>query len=408
VDLADRIEKVFRPIADFLKKHWFVSSIGIPAAFYLVLLFGNFLGGMGLYAFIKSDLDGTGLFPNGRLLRGASLILTAVSLAFLPTILWMALRLRHKKVVLIVGGIFGGWAILLGILAEFLPRGPFTHTGIPECSYFVSADGTVALRPKDEDGSVDQQTGKRLEQAGGDVIEKWRTQNPGMTVNCSSPTIIAPHTPQLIRIPDAHPYRWFGPDGALVWYAQDSDGSYRFYDGPGRDPILDGELKPVTRSIVQEAQHIQDEHTKTTALQATAEAERARAREAAEQREQRNQEAAELREKVKKEAAQRRRANAQDAERAFAAGDYDLALVDCPDVKQETQNDPCAHVHQKAAQKKVAVLVRQSQENLRKYNLDDAIRDAAEALRLEPGNERAKTVLHYAQGLKRADASPNQ
>jgi hypothetical protein len=405
-ELAGGLESFFGRIARFLKRYWFVSCVVLPVVVYLVLLLGNIPVGTGLYAFIKGDLEETGVFPNGHLLNGASLILTAVSLAFLPTILWMALRLRHKKVTLIVGGIFGGWAIFLGILAEFTPRRPFTLTGIPECSYFLNADGTVALRPKDL--SVDLQTGKKLELATGDVIEIWRTQNPGKSVSCESPTAVTPHTPHLITIADAHTYRWFGPDGALVWYVQDSDGSYRFYDGPGRDPILDGELKPVTRDVVQEAQRIQDEHTKTVGSRVAAEAERSRALEEAEQRELKNRQAAEEREKLNQEAARRRQVNAQDAERAFAAGDFDLALIDCPDVKHDLQDDPCASVHQEAAQKKVAILVKRSEEDVRKYKLDDAIQDAAEALKLEPESESAKTALHFAQTLKRADASSNQ
>jgi hypothetical protein len=57
---------------------------------------------------------------------------------------------------------------------------------------------------------------------------------------------------------------------------------------------------------------------------------------------------------------------------------------------------------------KAAVLVGQSNEEFQEDETDNAIRDAVQALKLDPDNEAGKKILRLAQTLKRADASHNQ
>jgi hypothetical protein len=60
--------------------------------------------------------------------------------------------------------------------------------------------------------------------------------------------------PKLIKISDPRTYPWF--DGITgeprVWYYKFQDGTYQFYDRPGKHPVTGGDLTPITRSIVEE------------------------------------------------------------------------------------------------------------------------------------------------------------
>jgi hypothetical protein len=382
VSLADGLEKVFTPIADFLKKSWIKTLIWTVVIVYILLVLSQFAGGWWLYHLIYDDLEKTGAFANLYFLKATTSALTMISLAFLPTVFGLWLRFRTRTASLITGAVFVGWLVLLGALTAYTPRGSFNRlTGQIQCSYFLNEDGTVALRPVDQ--LVDQDTGQELKPADKNVIRVWRSENPGKIPNCNLPAA-PPREPQRIAIADAHDFPWFGPRGAQVWYARDHDGSCRYYDGPGKDPVAGEELKPVTNEIVYEAQRLQDERSRTIAAQVAAEVERGKARDAVAQHQQK----------------------ATEAGNALAEGKYDLVLTDCPNGEGNAQDDPCVSLHQQAAHWKATALVKQSQQEVQQYELDEAVRNALLALKLEPNNQPAKEVLRLAQTLKRTGVDP--
>jgi hypothetical protein len=63
-------------------------------------------------------------------------------------------------------------------------------------------------------------------------------------------------------------------------------------------------------------------------------------------------------------------------------------------------------LHQQAAHWKATALVKQSQQEVQQYELDEAVRNALLALKLEPNNQPAKEVLRLAQTLKRTGVDP--
>jgi hypothetical protein len=393
VSLADGLEKVFTPIANFLKRSWIKSLIWTVVIVYVLLVLSQFAGGWWLYHLIYDDLEKTGTFANLYFLKAAATALTMTSLAFLPTVFGLWLRFRTRTASLITGAVFVGWLVLLGALTAYTPRGSFNRlTGQIQCTYFLSEDGTVALRPIDQ--LVDRDTGQELKPADKNVIKEWRSENPGKTPNCNLPAA-PPREPQRLAIADAHDFPWFGPRGAQVWYARDRDGSCRYYDRPGKDPVAGEELNPVTNEIVYEAQRLQDERSRTMAVQAAAEVERGKARDAVEQHQ-----------RMAKAASEQRQRKATDAANALAEGKYDLVLTDCPNGEGNAQDDPCVSLHQEAAHKEASALVKQSQREVQQYELEEAIRNAQQALKLEPNNDPAKNILRLAQTLKRADAEP--
>jgi hypothetical protein len=211
--------------------------------------------------------------------------------------------------------------------------------------------------------------------------------------------------PQQINIKDAYTEQWFDRDGQpLIWYAQNPNGTERYFRGSGPDPVTGVELKPVTQSIVEEEKRREDEVNKELQRQRgqQAQSDAAAAKAAKDQKER-------IATAKKADAvAEQHRQYAIDAENALAAGNYDRALEDCPDATQDVQDDSCASVHRKAAQMKAAVLVGQSNEEFQEDETDNAIRDAVQALKLDPDNEAGKKILRLAQTLKRADASHNQ
>lgn len=394
MSLADGLEKFVTPIANFLKKSWIKTLIWTVVVVYVLLVVSQFASGWWLYHLIYDDLEKTGTFANLYFLKAATTALTMIALAFLPTVVGLWLRFRTRTASLITGAVLVGWLVLLGVLTASTYRGPFGLTGDIQCSYFLDEDGTVALRPMDR--PVDRDTGQELKPADKNVIKVWRSENPGKTPNCNVPAA-PPREPQRIAIADAHNFPWFGPRGAQVWYARDRDGSCRFYDAPGKDPVVGDELKRVTNEVVYEAQRLQDERSRTIAAQAAAEVERVRARDAVEQHQ-----------RKAKDAAEQRQRKATDAANALAEGNYDLVLTDCPIGEGNAQDDPCVSLHQQAAHGKATALVTQSRQEVKQYELDEAVRNAQLALKLEPDNQPAKDILRFAQTLKRADAGPKR
>ena len=230
-------------------------------------------------------------------------------------------------------GRFFSFSCLLAAGASFLPMYfPATQIALP---HFV--------------GEIDQFLGSRL-----------------------NPPPPPPQLPQQVSVRDAFTEHWFAP---LHWYVRDRDGSLRYYDRAGKDPVTGVELTAVTQEIVYDAERRQDQ---TNWVQ-----------------ESRNRLAA-------------RKQNAVDAENLLVSGDYEQALKACRGVESEFHPDPCQDPYHEAARRKADALVKQSKTEMQDDKLDDAVRDAREAVNLDPGNQSAKTVLALAESLERAIRDRNR
>lgn len=379
--LADGLEKVFNPIARILRNPWIKIVFGTVIGGYALLLAVQYYGGRRLYDLIYSDLLKTGAFTNQYFLKAAALALTMVSLAFVPTILGLWLRLKSKIASLITGGVFTAWLVLLGALAAWHHPIFDTEDGTAQCNYFLNEDGKVVLRPIVF--KVDPDTGTALRGIDSPIMSKWRAENPGASPTCKWPVEAAPllppppppRTPQPMTISDPDKWPWFIHGGAAVWYMRDRDGSYRYFDGPGKDPVTGEELTAVTRDVVDAARRLQAQRVRQLAIEAA---------------------------KAGKEESVR---HAGDA---LAKGNYDLVLTDCPSGEGDAQDDPCVALHQQAAHGKATALAMQSQQEVQRYELDEAVRSAQQALKLEPDNQPAKDILRVARALQRADAGPRR
>ena len=181
-----------------------------------------------------------------------------------------------------------------------------------------------------------------------------------------------PRLPEQISVGDAFAEHWFAP---LHWYVRDRDGSLRYYDHEGKDPVTGIDLKPVTQDIVYEAERRQNDAERT--------------------RESRTRLAAR----------QQKAANAGDL---LLSGDYERALQACPGLDSEFNPDPCQVPYHEAARRKADALVIQSKAEMQDDKLDDAVRDAREAVKFDPGNQSAKAALSLAESLQKAIKDRNR
>jgi len=178
--------------------------------------------------------------------------------------------------------------------------------------------------------------------------------------------------PEQIRVQDAFAEHWFAP---LHWYVRDEDGTLRYYDHEGKDPVTGINLAPVTQEIVYEAERHQDE-------------------------------AKRIQESKNRLAARQQKAG--DAANLLLSGDYDRALQACPGLDSEFKPDPCRVPYEEAARRKADALVIQSKAEMQDDKLDDAVRDARQAVNLDPSNQSAKTALSLAESLRQAIKDHNQ
>lgn len=179
-----------------------------------------------------------------------------------------------------------------------------------------------------------------------------------------------PRPPQQVRVPDAYMEQWFDP---LHWYVRDRNGGLRFFVGAKKedtDPVTGAVLAPVTKEVVYEVQRRQDVQEFTNRLAG-------------------------------------RQQKARDAQKALDEGNYELALENCPGVDSEFRPDPCENLYHEAVRRKTNALLKRSKQEIHEDKLDEAVRDAQLALRIDPGNEEAKRVLALAQSLERAEGGPN-
>lgn len=203
-----------------------------------------------------------------------------------------------------------------------------------------------------------------------------------------------------VEIADPYTAPWFNPiDGRpLVWYVRNSNGTFRYFDGQGRDPLTGAPLMPVTLEIVREAQGRLDREREQSASRAAAAAAQAQATA--------ESEAAAVRTKARNEQLLQITAEASSA---LATGNFEQALKDCDEVlRAMPRDDRCKSIYREAAPKEARVLVRQSQLEVQQNRLDEALQDAERATKLDPENESAKKIKMMAQMLKHTGAASYQ
>jgi len=206
--------------------------------------------------------------------------------------------------------------------------------------------------------------------------------------------------PQPLEIEDAYTTEWFNGNIGLkgpprIWYVQDDNGKFRYFDRPGSDPILGVPLKPVTPEVVQHAEHMQDESRRQAAELEAIAAKRAIAA----------QERAKAASKTQAQNEQRAEI-ISTAGGALSAGNYDLALQGCAEVFKSAPHDQqCKSIYEEAGPKEANILVQQSLREVQQNKLDDALLHADRAMKLDPENQAAKKIKALAQGLKQTSAT---
>ncbi len=192
--------------------------------------------------------------------------------------------------------------------------------------------------------------------------------------------------PREIRIANAADYAWFDVAGRpRVWYAQDSDGHYRFFDHAGVNPSTGHPLQPIDENAIQQAKKQQ---SAAAAGRRSAEARQAAAASKAQDTAAKAQDAAEAQELTKQAQAQ------------FDAGDYKGAMDNCERVLGKAPNSECVTLHQRAQVKLAQQLVNKGQSQLERGQLDEAVWSADEAMKLDPANRNAAKLKLLALKLK--------
>lgn len=185
---------------------------------------------------------------------------------------------------------------------------------------------------------------------------------------------------QEITIPKGRRVLWFdGATGeALIYYSLRSDG-YHFFNGPGNDPETGSPVQPVTQPVVNEF------HSRQRNL----DAQQTSARKQAFAEEKRRQQTAD------DESAAAR------AQQLFAGQDYPGALQACkPVLVHNMSNDTCLQVKRDASTELAHKLVDEGQTQLQHAQYDSALRDANEAVKLDPDNQPARRLQVTARLMK--------
>jgi hypothetical protein len=202
-----------------------------------------------------------------------------------------------------------------------------------------------------------------------------------------------PAPPQEIHVANATSYAWFDAvtGSPRVWYAQEANGHYRFFDAPGIDPTTGHRLQPITEDVIRQ---VTQQQAAAAANRRVVEAKRAAveasAREAANQAAE-SYNAQEL---------------AKQAQGQFDSGDYKDARETCDRALSEAPNNTdCVNIRQHAAVKLAQQLVTKGQSQLEQGQLDEAMWSADQAMKLDPTNRNAAKLKLLALKLK--PHSPN-
>src|SRR5579862_1835177 len=218
--------------------------------------------------------------------------------------------------------------------------------------------------------------------AAGNEFKPCSTEQIEQIRNSSS----QPTPPQEIHIANAAKYAWFDSvtGGPRVWYAQDANGHYRFYNAPGVDPTNGHPLQPITEDVIR---RVVQQQTAAAAsrrlLEARNAAEAAKA-----------QDAFDAQELVKQ------------AQGQFDSDDYKGAMDTCGRaLSKSPDSSDCVTIRQHASVKLAQQLVTKGQSQLEQGQLDEAMWSADQAMKLDPANRNAAKLKLLALKLK--PHSPN-
>ncbi|HUK43573.1 MAG TPA: hypothetical protein VLW48_03930 [Candidatus Bathyarchaeia archaeon] len=186
--------------------------------------------------------------------------------------------------------------------------------------------------------------------------------------------------PRELHIANPASYAWFDVAGRpRVWYAQDLDGRYQFFDHSGVSPTTGHPLQPVTEEVIQQAKK---QLAAAAASKHSAEARQAAAAAKA-------QDAADAQDLTKQAQAQ------------FDAGDYKGAMDNCDRALSKAPNNAeCTTIRQRASVKLAQQLVTKGQSQLERGQIDEAVWSADEAMKLDPANRNAAKLKLLAIKLK--------
>lgn len=186
--------------------------------------------------------------------------------------------------------------------------------------------------------------------------------------------------PREIHIANPAGYAWFDVAGRpRVWYGQDLDGHYHFFDHAGVNPNTGHPLQPVTEDVIQQAK-------KQLAAAATS---------------RRSAEARQAAAAAKAQDATDAQDLTKQAQAQFDAGDYQGAMDNCGRALNKAPNNAeCTTIRQRASVKLAQQLVNKGQSQLERGQLDEAVWSADEAMKLDPSNRNAAKLKLLALKLK--------
>ena len=188
-------------------------------------------------------------------------------------------------------------------------------------------------------------------------------------------------TPAQILIANPYTYLWFdGRSGyPAVWYVVDSNGQYRFFDAPGRDPVTDQPLLDITPEVVQLAKERKDKSDKKRLI-----AEQAQLNAAQEE-------------------AKRHKIEdlTQKAQSELDNKDFEHAIDDCNQVlKAGVMTGECDYIKRIASAKLAEQLSNQASKEIQMSQYIDAEAHAEKATKLDPDNAKAAQLLKIARALR--------
>jgi serine/threonine protein kinase len=204
---------------------------------------------------------------------------------------------------------------------------------------------------------------------------------------------MAPLSPHELSIPDPGTYSWFDPatKQPAVWYAALSDGSYRFFDGPGIDPKSGQVLTPVSAEFVA--------HLRAQTAPPQPAAPKHKPATVAASNVQKSPDADSEGERLREDA--RLESLAQEAQQALNDGDYGTAIDFCSKVlSANAGSQPCTAIHQHASIKLAEQFVEEGTAHWEKGEFDQALHSAEKALELDPANQRAAKLKQLALHMK--------
>jgi serine/threonine protein kinase len=204
------------------------------------------------------------------------------------------------------------------------------------------------------------------------------------------PTPVVPAAPHQLTIPDTSAYNWFDSTSkqALVWYSTSADGSFRYFDGPGNDPQTGQTLTPVTPDFVASLHPPKPVPVAPSPKQKVASstiAPKAKDKPVSDSATDSLQQDAQ------------REALAQDAQNSLTSRNYRAALDTCAKVLGAAPgSQPCTAIRQHASIKLAEQYVNEASNYWEQGQFDQALKNADQALELDPANQKAAKLRQLA------------